>query len=67
MGRDGSLAYGDVDDASDIDVILTAGGEVSGPMFERLRTMQVAVPAPGVLNVTMHLHGQRACEDQAIE
>lgn len=49
MFLDGSLASGDFDDASDIDVVVATKAEVSGPMFERLRAMHdeiAALPTP---------------------
>jgi predicted nucleotidyltransferase len=54
MFLDGSLAYGDFDDASDIDFIVTTDAEVSGPMFERLRTMHdeiAALPTPWAIQL----------------
>lgn len=45
MFLDGSLAYGDFDEASDIDFIVVTDAEVSGSMFERLRTMHDDIAA----------------------
>lgn len=54
MFLDGSLAYGDFDDASDIDFVVTTEAEVSSPLFERLRTMHdeiAALPTPWAIQL----------------
>lgn len=45
MFLDGSLAYGDFDEASDIDFVVATEAEVSGSMFERLRTVHDEIAA----------------------
>jgi predicted nucleotidyltransferase len=54
MFLDGSLAYGDFDEASDIDFIVVTDEELSGDMFEALRAMHdeiAALPTPWAIQL----------------
>lgn len=54
MFLDGSLAYGDFDDASDIDFVVATDAEISSSLFERLRDTHdeiAALPTPWAIQL----------------